>query len=173
MKKRYLKPWVFGIVAGCMIVSAEAFLNFYPPSAYAFCLTCHARDLVNTIVNGLFHANFQTASLANRVVMVTSPAVLIGAFIAAYISGEHKKQRAEKPLLFFLYGFTVMTVGILIFGCPTRITIRAGYGDIYGIVALTGMFAGIAIGTSIVRRIGRLKVSGTGNVSHLKHKNLR
>ena len=88
MKKRYLKPWIFGIIAGIIFVSAEAVLNFYPPSAYTFCLSCHTRDLVNTVVNTLFEAHFQTAAISGRVLMVTSPAVIFGAFLSANISNE-------------------------------------------------------------------------------------
>jgi hypothetical protein len=48
-------------------------------------------------------------------------------------------------------GFLMMTIGIVIFGCPTRIVLRAGYGEVYGIVALFGMAAGIAVATVLLR----------------------
>jgi hypothetical protein len=152
MRKGYLKPWVFGIVAGTMIVLAEAFANLYPPAAYSFCLTCHTRDLVNTFLNGVVHTHFQTTILSRRVLMLTSPSVLVGAFIAAISHGEYKKVKSTRPLFFFLYGVVVMCLGILIFGCPTRIVTRSGYGDLFGIVALGGMVIGIFIATLLIRR---------------------
>jgi hypothetical protein len=152
MRKGYLKPWVFGIIAGSMIVLAEAFAGFYPPAAYSFCLTCHTRDLVNTFMNGAFGLHFQTTTLARRILMLTSPSVLLGAFIAVHRYGEYRKQKSTRPLFFFAYGFVIMIVGIVIFGCPTRIAIRTGYGDVFGMVALSGMVLGIWIGTLFIRR---------------------
>jgi hypothetical protein len=154
-KRRYLKPWVFGVLAGSLVVLAEAFANLYPPAAYSFCLTCHTRDLVNTLLGSMFPGPFQTTLLARRVLMVTSPAVLLGGFLASRWSGEFKKQKSSRPLVFALYGFIVMTVGILIFGCPTRIAIRTGYGDLYGIAALAAMVLGIWASTFFLRAIWR------------------
>jgi hypothetical protein len=151
-RRAYLKPWVFGAVAGVSVVFAEAFAGLYPPSAYAFCLTCHTRDLMNTLLNAL-GANFQTALLAKRVLMFTSPAVFAGALLGSTLSGEMKMQRCSRPLFFFIAGFFVMTVGLLIFGCPTRIAVRTGYGDLYGIVALAGMVSGVWLTTKVLRRI--------------------
>jgi hypothetical protein len=150
-KRAYIKPWVFGVAAGCMFVSAEAFLNIYPPAAYSFCLSCHTRDLVNAVVNFFFSAGFQTAAVSHRALMVSSPAVLTGAYLAARFHGERAPQRAQRPVLHFAIGFIAMVCGIVIFGCPTRLTIRAAYGDVYGIIAVSGMFFGIWCATAAMR----------------------
>jgi hypothetical protein len=150
-KRSYLKPWIFGVAAGAVVVLAEAFGGLYPPAAYSFCLTCHTRDLVNSLVNSLFGTSFQTSLLAHRMFMVTSPSVLLGAFLGARLHGEYDKRRSRSPLRFFVFGFTVMTTGILIFGCPTRIAIRTGYGDLYGIAAFAGMLIGILAATLSLR----------------------
>ncbi len=151
MKRAYIKPWIFGVAAGTMFVCAEAFLGFYPPACYSFCLTCHVRDLVNTVTNLLFGTRFETAYLARRALMLTSPGLIIGAFVTSRLFGEYRRVNSSRPLLYFLSGFTVMIIGILIFGCPTRIVMRAGYGDLYGITALFGLFAGVYIGTHIMK----------------------
>ena len=150
-RKQYVKPWVFGVVAGSLFVLADAVFPISPPSAYAFCLSCHVRDLVNTLLNALVHSRFQVTEVARRALMLTSPGVLIGAFIAARVYGESRPRKADRPLLLAGLGFFVMTIGIVIFGCPTRIVLRAGYGEIYGIVALAGMFAGIGAATLLMR----------------------
>jgi hypothetical protein len=155
LKRRYLKPWIFGIAAGSLVVLAEAFAGVYPPAAYSFCLTCHTRDLVNTLINLGFNANYQTALIAHRVLMVTSPSVFFGALLAAGIFREYRKQRSSHPIAFFISGFMIMTVGILVFGCPTRMAIRSGYGDLFGIIGFFGIAAGIYCATHILRRIWR------------------
>jgi len=134
-----------------VFVAAEAFLGVYPPSAYAFCLACHARDLVNTAWNAVFGAVLETTGIAKRALLLTSPGVLLGAFAAAAMYRERRRQKLERPLWYFLAGLAVMTIGIVIFGCPTRIVLRAGYGEVYGIAALAGMLAGIACGTLLLR----------------------
>ncbi|MBN1836594.1 MAG: hypothetical protein JW820_12140, partial [Spirochaetales bacterium] len=128
-------------------------------SAYGFCLTCHARDLAGTILNALFDTNLQTAVVARRMLMITSPAVLLGAWLAALRSGERRVLPSERPLGFFALGFAVMTVALVIFGCPTRIVLRAGYGEWYGLVALVGMGSGIAAGTLVLRWTSRAGVA--------------
>ena len=109
-RRRTLKPWLFGFLAGSLFVGVEALAGVYPPSAYGFCLTCHARDLAGTVVNALFDTNFQTAVVARRMLMITSPAVLLGAWVAARRSGEHRVLSSDRPVSFFALGFAVMTV---------------------------------------------------------------
>jgi membrane associated rhomboid family serine protease len=150
-RPRTLKPWLFGVIAGVLFVGAEALLGIYPPSAYAFCLACHARDLVNTVWNAVLGASLETAGVARRALMLSSPGVLLGALAAAALHRERRRQVLERPLLYFLAGLAVMSAGIVIFGCPTRIVLRAGYGEVYGIAALAGMLAGIACGTLLLR----------------------
>ena len=150
-RRRYLKPWIFGVAAGALFVTAEIVFPIAPPSAYAFCLSCHVRDLVNSIANALFHSRFLTTEVGARALTLTSPGVVIGALVAARVNGEIRPRRTDRPVLFLLLGFLVMTIGITIFGCPTRIVLRAGYGEVYGIVALLGLFAGIAVATVIMK----------------------
>jgi hypothetical protein len=154
-RRRTLKPWLFGVIAGGLFVSVEALAGVYPPSAYGFCLTCHVRDLAGTVINALFGTNMQTAVVARRMLMVTSPAVLLGAWVAARRSGERRILPSGRPLAFLAVGFAVMTTGLVIFGCPTRIVLRAGYGEFYGLAALAGLAAGVAAATFLVRWAGR------------------
>jgi len=151
-RKKYFPPWLFGIIAGVLFVGVEALLDVYPPSAYAFCLSCHTRDIINKVVNFVFRTNYQVSFPAKRILFLTSPMVLAGAFFAARIHRERKILKADKPLRFFLMGFVIMVIGILIFGCPTRLVLRSGYGDIYAIAGVAAMIGGIAVGTLLIRR---------------------
>lgn len=150
--RKYCKPWVFGLVAGVLFVGIEALFRFYPPQAYVFCLTCHTRDFINRILNTAAGSSFMVSGIGAKVFTFTSPAVIAGAFFAAVIKKERKILKAQKPWLFFFIGFCIMIIGILIFGCPTRLLLRAGYGDVYAIAAVAAMFAGIWTGTVIQRK---------------------
>lgn len=149
--KKYFSPWMFGILAGALFVGAEVLLSVYPPSAYAFCLTCHTRDLVNRIVNAVFSTNFQVSVISRRILFLTSPAIFIGAFAAARMHSERRILKADKPVRFLLYGFVIMIIGILIFGCPTRLILRSGYGDLYAIAGVIAMVVGIVCGTLVMK----------------------
>jgi hypothetical protein len=155
--KKYLKPWIFGIAAGIIVVSAEVLFNIFPPSAYAFCLACHVRDFVNSVINTFSGTRFEISEIAGKALMLTSPAVILGAFIGAKISGEYRFQKPQRPVLSFILGFAIMIIGIIIFGCPTRIIIRAGYGEFYGIIAMAGLILGAVIGTLAIKFWYRLK----------------
>jgi hypothetical protein len=155
--KKYLKPWIFGITAGTIVVGAEVLFNIFPPSAYAFCLACHVRDFVNSIINFLSGTHFEISEIAGKALMLTSPAVILGAFIGAKISGEYRFQKPQRPVLSFILGFSIMVIGILIFGCPTRIIIRAGYGEFYGIIAMTGLILGAACSAFAIKLWYRFK----------------
>jgi hypothetical protein len=159
-RRKHLKPWIFGLIAGLLFVGAEALFGIYPPSAYAFCLACHVRDLMNTVLGLLDGARFQTSMIAKRALLLTSPGVLLGAFLAARVFREHRVLPARRGWAYFLLGFAVMTVGIVIFGCPTRIALRAGYGEVYGLSALLGLGLGTACGTLILRLRFRRSTDG-------------
>ena len=152
-RSTYLKPWIFGVLTGAVVVLAEAFGDLYPPAAYSFCLTCHTRDLVNSVINTLLGTHFQITLLARRALMVTPLFVFAGAALGARLHGEYRRQRSGNPLKFALFGFIVMLTGILIFGCPTRIAIRTGYGDLYGLAAFAGVLLGIWAATLIMRSV--------------------
>lgn len=49
-------------------------------------------------------------------------------------------------------GLLVACAGLLIMSCPTRIVLRVGYGESFGILAAVGLFAGIAAAVFILKR---------------------
>lgn len=156
-RQNYLKPWIFGIILALIIILSEAILKIYPPSAYAFCLSGHTRDMINSVINQLTDSRFPQTFLSRKYLILTSPAVILGAWIAARIHGERRKQKGEKRILSFFLGFAVMLIGIAVYGCPVRIVIRTGYGEWYGIIAFLGLLAGIIVATVMMRLRWMLK----------------
>ena len=55
----------------------------------------------------------------------------------------------------FGYGAVVMCAALFVGGCPTRIIIRTGYGDVAGVLALGGVAAGIVAATLSMRWVAR------------------
>jgi uncharacterized membrane protein YedE/YeeE len=48
-----------------------------------------------------------------------------------------------------------MGSALFVGGCPTRIIIRSGYGDVAGVLALGGVAAGIVAATLSMRWVAR------------------
>lgn len=150
-KTGYLKPWLFGIIAGFLVVVPGLLIPMRFPSAYGFCLSGHTRDLVNGIINWVSGLYLPQTYISRKILLLSSPAVIAGAFAAALLFKERQTIKADKPVLSLLFGGAVMLIGIVIFGCPTRLIIRAGFGDIYGIAATLALFAGVALATFILK----------------------
>ena len=150
-RKKYLKPWIFGIIAGIIVVIPGVLLPVHFPASYAFCLSGHSRDLINGIINWVSGLYLPQTYISRKILLLTSPAVILGAFTAAAFFKERRKIGAAHPLLSFLSGAAVMLIGIVIFGCPTRLIVRAGFGDIYGIAAAASMFTGVALATFVLK----------------------
>ncbi len=151
VRVHYLKPWLFGIIAGVIVVVPVMFLPVKVPVSYSFCLSCHTHDLINGLINWFSGLYLPQTFVSRKILLLTSPAVIAGAFTAAAIFGERKKVKAERPVQSFLSGAFIMLIGIIIFGCPTRLIIRAGFGEVYGIVAVAGMVVGIVAASYLIR----------------------
>ena len=48
-----------------------------------------------------------------------------------------------------------MCAALFVGGCPTRLIIRTGYGDLGGMIALGGVAIGIVLATLAMRRVAR------------------
>lgn len=153
---KYLKPWIFGIIAGILVVLPGVLLPLRFPASYSFCLSGHSRDLVNGIINWFSGLYLPQTYISRKILLLSSPAVIAGAFTSAMIFRERRKIKASRPIISFLLGSAVMLIGIVIFGCPTRLIIRAGFGDVYGIAAALAMFIGVALAAIFLKLRWRL-----------------
>jgi hypothetical protein len=86
--------------------------------------------------------------------------VLIGAFISAKVYGEFKTKTgsAVSYIWYLLGGFFFIAFALFMGGCPYRIALRVGYGDVVAFIGLlaiiAGVLAGIKIATAIAEREG-------------------
>jgi Sulphur transport len=146
---------VYGVVVGLLAVVVGEYLDVSPPAAYGLCSACHGRDLATWIVN---HAEgkrlFVTAAGAGWP-LLTVVGLVIGSFLAARRNREFSSINLGGNLLQFAYGAVVMGAALFVGGCPTRILIRTGYGDVAGLLALGGVAAGIVLATLSMRWVAR------------------
>ena len=141
-----------GVVMALAAVAAGTLFEVRPPEAYGICMACHGRDLINWSANRLADARLTVAPASLVFPLLTVVGVLIGAWIAAVLSGEFRWRRPRKPLKNFLYGMLVMNAALLAAGCSIRLLLRTSAGDLLGAAGFAAMVAGVVFATFWLRR---------------------
>ena len=137
----------YGVVAGALSAIAGEWLQLSPPSAYGLCSACHGRDLVNWILNHTEGARLYVAAAGTSWPMLTVIGVIGGSFLASRTNGEFKAIDLGGNIKQFLFGAAAMCAALFVGGCPTRIILRTGYGDLAAALALGGVAIGIVVAT--------------------------
>ncbi len=141
-----------GVVMALAAVIAGSFFSVRPPDAYGICMACHGRDLVNWLTNRGFATRLPVAPVSLVFPLLTTVGVIIGAFVAAVLSGEFRWRMPARPLKSFLHGLLVMNFALLAAGCSTRLLLRAAAGDLLGIAGFGAMVPGVILATHWLRR---------------------
>ena len=129
-----------GLIVGAAAVVLTALGN---PKNMGFCIACFERDIAGSL-------KFHTAP----VVQYFRPEIVglvLGAMIMSMIKKEWKPQGGSSPFTRFLLGMLVMIGALVFLGCPLRMVIRIGGGDVNALVGLLGFIVGIVIGTFPLR----------------------
>lgn len=75
----------------------------------------------------------------------------------ALANKEFKAKGGSAPATRFVLGFFVMVGALMFLGCPLRMVLRIGGGDLNAVVGLVGFIAGIAVGVLFLNRGFSLK----------------
>lgn len=137
---------ITGSVIGFLAVLLVKFGN---PANMGFCIACFIRDIAGAV--GLQRA---------AVVQYIRPEIIglvLGAFISAKVSKEFSSKGGSAPFTRFILGFFVMIGALMFLGCPMRMVLRIGGGDLNGLVGLVGFVAGIVVGIYFLNKGFSLK----------------
>ncbi len=121
------------------------------PANMGFCIACFLRDIAGA-------ARLHTAA----VVQYFRPeivGILLGSVIMSLVTHEFHARAGSAPATRFIIGFFVMIGALVFLGCPLRMVIRMGGGDLNAFVGLIGFFFGILIGIFFLKRGFTLKRS--------------
>ncbi len=134
MKKHFMV-----ILTGALIgIAALVLVKLGNPGNMGFCIACFLRDIAGAL------------KLHNAaVVQYIRPEVIglvIGSFALACVKKEFKPRGGSAPFTRFVLGFFVMIGALMFLGCPLRMFLRLGAGDLNAIFGLVGFIAGIIIG---------------------------
>lgn len=114
------------------------------PGNMGVCIACFYRDMAGAM--GMHQA---------AVVQYMRPEVmgiLLGAFIIALLTGEFKPQGGSSTVVRFFLGMMVMFGALVFLGCPLRMFLRLGAGDLNALVALFGFIGGILTGIAFLKK---------------------
>lgn len=156
-------PLYVGLAIGILAALVQVLLiSAGGPEAYGFCVACHTRDVVNDGVNAVAGTKLAMAAISQNAILpvMTVIGVLIGAFASAKYYTEFKTKTGS-PISYIWYllgGLLFMIFALFMGGCPYRIGLRIGYGDVVALIGLVaivaGVFVGIKITTAMAEREG-------------------
>ena len=143
-----INPWVLvtGVVVG---LAALLLAKLGNPGNMGFCIACFLRDIAGAM--GLHGA---------AVVQYFRPEIVglvLGAAGSALAFREFKSKGGSAPATRFVLGAFVMIGALMFLGCPLRMVLRVGGGDLNALVGLVGFAAGIALGVAFLKQGFSLK----------------
>lgn len=124
-----------GLLIGAAAVVLQALGN---PKNMGFCIACFVRDISGTLQ---FHQAAVVQYFRPEIV-----GLVIGAMCMAMLKKEWRPQGGSSPITRFLIGMFVVIGALVFLGCPLRMVIRIGGGDMNAVVGLLGFICGILIG---------------------------
>jgi len=140
MRKDYLLIGVAGAVIGTVALILVSLGN--PPNM-GFCIACFERDIAGAL--GL-HQPWKAAWLRPEIL-----GILLGAFLASLAAREFKPRGGSAPVARFFTAMFVMIGALVFLGCPLRMILRLGGGDLNALVALFGLVCGVLAGVALLR----------------------
>lgn len=140
-----------GIIIAGLIIGAVASLLvlFGNPANMGFCIACFIRDTAGGL--GLHQAE------AVQYIRPEIIGIILGSFGLALVKKEFSPKGGSAPLTRFILGFCVMVGCLMFLGCPFRMIIRLGGGDLNAILGLVGFAFGILTGVFFLKKGYSLK----------------
>ena len=147
MSKR-INPIVIisGVVVGLAALMLTALGN---PANMGFCIACFVRDIAGA---SKLHTAAPVQYFRPEIV-----GLVLGSLIMSIATKEYKARAGSSPATRFVIGAFVMIGALVFLGCPLRMVIRMGGGDLNAFVGLAGFFLGILIGVFFIKKGFSLK----------------
>ena len=138
------------IIAGLIIgVIASLLVLFGNPANMGFCIACFIRDTAGAL--GLHQAP-PVQYIRPEII-----GIILGSFAIALAKGEFSPKGGSAPLTRFAIGFCVMIGCLMFLGCPFRMIIRLGGGDLNALLGIAGFALGILTGVFFLNKGYSLK----------------
>lgn len=149
MKQR-IRPIVLitGVAVGVAALLLTALGN---PANMGFCIACFLRDIAGAV--------YLQSAAPVQYFRPEIVGLVLGSLVMAVVTKEFRPRAGSSPATRFVIGMFVMIGALVFLGCPLRMVLRMGGGDLNAFVGLVGFAVGILIGIFFVRRGFSLKRS--------------
>lgn len=144
MKSFIKNNWAYVMSGAAIGIVAFALTLLGNPANMGFCIACFLRDIAGSI--GIHQA---------AVVQYARPEIIgivLGAFAISLLKKDFKPTGGSAPVTRFVLGALVMIGALAFLGCPLRMVLRIGGGDLNAIIALFGFIAGIIVGVIFLNK---------------------
>ncbi len=122
-----------GVVVGAAALILTAAGN---PKNMGFCIACFERDIAGAL--GL-HSAAKVQYIRPEII-----GIVLGSLLAAVAAKEFRGRAGSSPACRFVLGLFVMIGALVFLGCPLRMVIRLGGGDLTAVAGLLG-FVGLIV----------------------------
>ena len=147
-KKRGMRvkkvSWIVVITGAAVGLAAIVLTLLGNPANMGFCIACFLRDIAGAC--GL-HSAAKVQYVRPEII-----GLVLGAFIMSVATREFRAKAGSSPATRFVLGAFVMIGALAFLGCPLRMIIRLGGGDLNALVALVGFACGILCGVFFLNR---------------------
>ena len=130
-----------GVVVGVAALILTAAGN---PKNMGFCIACFERDIAGAL--GL-HSAAKVQYIRPEII-----GIVLGALLSAVAAREFRGRAGSSPACRFVLGLFVMIGALVFLGCPLRMVIRLGGGDLTAVAGLLGFIAGILVGIVFLKK---------------------
>ena len=152
-KESFIKRYGLLIGTGLAVGAAAVLLTYLGnPANMGFCIACFLRDIAGAL-------NFQRAGfdaeVGTGIVQYIRPEIIglvLGSTAIAFVRKEFRPKGGSSPMTRFIVAVFVMIGALVFLGCPLRMVIRIGGGDLNAVVGLAGFAIGILIGIQFLQR---------------------
>lgn len=124
-----------GVAAG---LAALLLVRLGNPDNMGFCLACFLRDGAGAV--GLHNAE------AVKYLRPEIVGLALGSFVISLVMREFRPRGGSSPVTRMAVGFFIMVGALMFLGCPLRMLIRLGGGDLNALAGLVGFAAGVGAG---------------------------
>ena len=141
--------WIVVIAGAVVGLAAVVLTHLGNPANMGFCIACFLRDITGAV--GM-HSAAKVQYVRPEII-----GLVLGAFVMSVATKEFRAKAGSSPATRFVLGAFVMIGALAFLGCPLRMVLRIGGGDLNAVVGLVGFTLGIFIGIQFLKRGFSLK----------------
>ena len=144
-EKNWLKSYGLIILTGIVVgIAALVLTAAGNPKNMGFCIACFERDIAGAL--GL-HSAGKVQYMRPEII-----GIVLGSMVAALAAKEFRARAGSSPAIRFILGLFVMIGALVFLGCPLRMVIRLGGGDLTAVIGLLGFLVGILVGVVFLKK---------------------